>query len=348
MPQNDLTKQVIPQINLKDIKDPYIKKNFEEIQSSNAVNNQLQGFKFFEKTFEAGEGHFRLAHGLGYIPQDIMVTKICGPGLVQFNRDLFSSTHLDMTVSDACTIRFFVGSYWQNQEKAPSVSDDRSVFSGVLDGISDAGTPISTTLPGLTAQDIADITTAAAAAAATAATAAATIAAAAAAAVPGGCVLPYAGTTAPTGYLLCDGTQVSRVTYAALFAIIGITHGSGDGATTFHTPDYRGRFLRGRDGGIARDPNRTTRTAMNSGGATGDNVGSVQTDAFQGHYHGIDGQNGNVAAAGPTVIMRASAPPTYSAMPAVTAATTDGSNGTPRTTSETRPLNAYVNYIIKT
>jgi len=97
--------------------------------------------------------------------------------------------------------------------------------------------------------------------------------------MPAGVILPYGGATAPAGWLLCNGAQISRTTYAKLFAAIGTAHGSGNGSSTFHLPDLRGRFLRGRDGGAARDPNRTTRTAANSGGATGDSVGSVQGNA---------------------------------------------------------------------
>ena len=52
--------------------------------------------------------------------------------------------------------------------------------------------------------------------------------------VPTGAVLAWAYTTAPTGYLACDGSAVSRSTYATLFALIGVTHGSGDGTTTFN------------------------------------------------------------------------------------------------------------------
>ena len=55
----------------------------------------------------------------------------------------------------------------------------------------------------------------------------------------------YGGTTAPTGWLGCDGSTVSRTTYAALFAVIGTIYGSGDGSTTFHLPDMRGRFPMG-------------------------------------------------------------------------------------------------------
>lgn len=52
-----------------------------------------------------------------------------------------------------------------------------------------------------------------------------------------GMIKPFAGTTVPTGYLLCDGSAVSRTTYANLFAAIGTTYGSGDGSTTFNLPN---------------------------------------------------------------------------------------------------------------
>lgn len=64
---------------------------------------------------------------------------------------------------------------------------------------------------------------------------------------PPGIVELYAGTTAPSGYLLCDGSAVSRTTYAALFAIIGTTYGVGDGSTTFNVPNLKGRVPVGLD-----------------------------------------------------------------------------------------------------
>lgn len=56
-----------------------------------------------------------------------------------------------------------------------------------------------------------------------------------------GAILAFGGTSAPSGYLLCDGSLVSRTTYAALFAAIGTNFGVGDGSTTFGLPDLRGR-----------------------------------------------------------------------------------------------------------
>lgn len=68
-------------------------------------------------------------------------------------------------------------------------------------------------------------------------------------ALPAGSLVPYAGTTAPASYLLCDGAAVSRTTYAGLFAVIGTAYGIGDGTTTFNVPNLKGRTIFGRDAG---------------------------------------------------------------------------------------------------
>lgn len=65
-----------------------------------------------------------------------------------------------------------------------------------------------------------------------------------------GVILPYAGTTAPTGFLLCDGSAVSRTTYSDLYAVTGDAYGAGNGSTTFNLPDLRSSFPLG--GGTAR------------------------------------------------------------------------------------------------
>lgn len=87
--------------------------------------------------------------------------------------------------------------------------------------------------------------------------------------------------TAPDGWLLCDGAEVSRTTYSRLYSVIGNRFGSGDGVTTFHLPDMRGRIPRGVDGTAGRDPNSATRVASNTGGNVGNSVGSVQSATFQ-------------------------------------------------------------------
>lgn len=167
--------------------------------------------------------------------------------------------------------------------------------------------------------------------------------------IPPGTVVAYAGTTAPSGWLLCNGAAVSRTTFAALFTAIGTAHGIGDGSTTFNIPDYRGRFLRGVDGGVGRDPDRTSRTAMNTGGATGNSVGSVQGDAIRnitGSLGPLDDymniQNGcfNLSY---TTYYDANSNTSFGGR----VINFNAANVVP-TGGDNRPTNAYVNYIIKT
>lgn len=62
---------------------------------------------------------------------------------------------------------------------------------------------------------------------------------------PGLGPLPWSGTAPPVGWLICDGSEVSRVDYDQLFAVIGEKFGAGDGSTTFNLPDVRQRYLVG-------------------------------------------------------------------------------------------------------
>jgi microcystin-dependent protein len=82
-------------------------------------------------------------------------------------------------------------------------------------------------------------------------------------AVPTGSITAYAGSQAPAGWLLCDGRELGRTEYPALYAAIGTTYGAGDGSSTFNLPDLRGRFLRGWDGGTNRDADSSQRSAGN-------------------------------------------------------------------------------------
>jgi microcystin-dependent protein len=63
-----------------------------------------------------------------------------------------------------------------------------------------------------------------------------------------GTIKPWGKATAPSGYLLCDGSAVSRTTYADLFAVVGTTYGVGNGSTTFNVPDLQGKFPQGKSG----------------------------------------------------------------------------------------------------
>ena len=150
-------------------------------------------------------------------------------------------------------------------------------------------------------------------------------------------MLDYGGTSAPSGWLICDGTAVSRATYSALFAVVGTRFGEGDGSTTFNVPDMRGRFKRMVDGSAGRDPDSASRTAMNAGGATGNNIGSVQGDSVEPHTH-------DVSVSGPSVnVGSGGSPINGNGVDTWTRAYTSAVN----TGNETRPINAYVNVIIK-
>lgn len=95
--------------------------------------------------------------------------------------------------------------------------------------------------------------------------------------VPAGVMVPFAGATAPTDWLLCYGQTVSRTTYANLFTAIGTTHGAGDGSTTFALPDLRGRVPGGKDdmGGVASS--RLTTAGSGVDGLTLGAAGGAQT-----------------------------------------------------------------------
>ena len=149
---------------------------------------------------------------------------------------------------------------------------------------------------------------------------------------PVGTIIAYGGTVVPASWLLCDGTAVSRTTYAALFTALSVTWGGGNGSTTFNLPDLRGRFLRGRDNSAGNDPDAAARIALFTLGATGDNVGSYQTDDFKSHnhyggvYYYYNGQNGG-----------------YGNVSGIVQNTPTQNTGG----NESRPKNAFVMYLIK-
>lgn len=106
--------------------------------------------------------------------------------------------------------------------------------------------------------------------------------------VPLGAGIPYAGDADIGDYLLiADGRAVSRTDYAAFFTAFGTRFGAGNGSTTFNIPKANGMFMRFVNNGAGVDPDAGTRTAMATGGATGDTVGSVQQDALQNHQHSM-------------------------------------------------------------
>ncbi len=156
--------------------------------------------------------------------------------------------------------------------------------------------------------------------------------------MPVGTIIAYGGRNVPAGWLLCDGTSISRATYADLFEAIDTSWGSGSSAGMFNVPDLRGRFVRGLDysptrGATGNDPEYTLRTAINIGGNTGNNVGSLQNEQLKSHTH---------ATWGPFVNISTSTGAGQFSVYQTANYQTGASGGL-----ETRPKNAAVNYIIK-
>lgn len=109
-----------------------------------------------------------------------------------------------------------------------------------------------------------------------------------------GLVGAFSTVACPSGWIVADGSAISRTTYTSLFSSIGTTYGVGDGSTTFNLPDYRGEFLRGTDNGKGSDPDAASRTDRGDG-TTGDVVGTKQSGEIQSHTHtnnnGLGGSN---------------------------------------------------------
>lgn len=153
--------------------------------------------------------------------------------------------------------------------------------------------------------------------------------------VMAGVVFPFAGTTCPTGSVAGDGSSLLRAgIYANLFTAIGTTYGSADG-THFTVPDYRGVFIRGVG-------TNGTATESNGGAFAGAALGTFQNDQFQGHKQNAD----SASTTGGFVGWFTGNNNGGTADPAGASLTSDGTNGTPRSGAETRPVNLSATYCI--
>jgi microcystin-dependent protein len=163
--------------------------------------------------------------------------------------------------------------------------------------------------------------------------------------IPVGTIMAFAGSTIPSGWLLCDGTDISTTTYAKLYVVIGNTYNTQINPTTgnqwvapngFRLPDYRGSFLRG------------VGTSVNGSATT---LAGWQTDQFQEHSHNVIGGGGTGGTntkqiSGLVTNAGAPSPINLDGYLGVSIDALTGQGG-PRTGTETRPSNKGVNYIIK-
>ncbi len=117
-----------------------------------------------------------------------------------------------------------------------------------------------------------------------------------------GMMMRYAGSSAPSGWLLCYGQAISRTTYAALFSAVGTTFGSGDGSTTFNVPDVRGRVSAGKDDMGGTSANRLTGLTDGVNGDVLGGTGGLETQTLTiaqipSHFH-IDGMSNETVSGG--------------------------------------------------
>lgn len=113
-----------------------------------------------------------------------------------------------------------------------------------------------------------------------------------------GTVMPFAGDNIPEGYIVCNGAAISRTTYAALFAAIGTTYGSGDGSTTFNLPNLVDKFIQGSNtAGTVKSaglPNVTGRVLGIYGYYTNGNAVMMTLDGIGAFYNATDRPWGRV------------------------------------------------------
>lgn len=100
---------------------------------------------------------------------------------------------------------------------------------------------------------------------------------------PIGSITMFAGSTAPSGYLICDGSAISRTTYSDLFTVLGTNYGTGDGSTTFNLPNLKGRTVVGLD---------SNDTAFDTLGETGgEKTHTLTVQEMPSHSHSSSGGN---------------------------------------------------------
>ncbi len=154
-----------------------------------------------------------------------------------------------------------------------------------------------------------------------------------------GTIVTWGGTLAniPAGWLYCNGMQVRQTAYPNLFSVIQFNYGANPPPGMFYLPDLRGRFIRGVDDGAGRDPDVAARTDMQNTALKSSGVGSIQSHAFQTHthlYNSFPDGSGDIASG------------RYWKSGAQFTAPPDPSQF--QVSSETRPFNAYLYYIIMT
>ena len=168
--------------------------------------------------------------------------------------------------------------------------------------------------------------------------------------IEAGRIAETARSSAPAGWLMCDGSAVSRTTYADLFAAIGTTFGTGNGSTTFNVPDRRGRVGVGVDSGSVNITGATalalTQGEQNHTLGTSEMPVHNHTATDSGHLHGIQWQNAVYTAGGLPVVSAFNTGPNTATTNGASAVITVGNAGSGGPHNNMQPT-ITMNYQIK-
>lgn len=117
-----------PELKFNEIQDIYLRRNFFELDNYFKSQNQLLDFQFLQVKFTADSLTQKLAHGLKFIPYDIIFLSITNNASVAFKIGLFDFKNLEITVNKPCSLRFFAGRYFNNNNEYQPESADKVVF----------------------------------------------------------------------------------------------------------------------------------------------------------------------------------------------------------------------------
>jgi hypothetical protein len=113
-----------PELQVKEIDDPYLRNNFQKLVDYFAKQNQLLNFQFLDVEFTAAEVKRRVLHGLGVLPRDFVRLEVSGTGKATLHRDLFTKDALFISADGPVRLRFLCGLYWRAESGGLSSSTE--------------------------------------------------------------------------------------------------------------------------------------------------------------------------------------------------------------------------------
>lgn len=128
------TPPIGPNLFVKELADIYLRKNFDNLDQYFKSQNQLYGFQFKEIVFTQAQATYTFPHGMSVIPQDVFVTQLTGVGSVSFLYGQFTLKNIVLSVTGPCRLRFFYGTYWNQQPQVSPQPSDAMAFGPAASG----------------------------------------------------------------------------------------------------------------------------------------------------------------------------------------------------------------------